>query len=560
MSYVITTYGGGELFSLVFNGIAALFKEDNTGMVIPLIRVGLMVGSVYVVILMLFQNQLMEGLKWFLWVVVATNLIFLPKTTIFIHDPLANTKSKVDHVPLALGAFASLVSQVGKAVTEQFESQFSLPDYMPYHQTGTVFASALMRQVGQFRIVDPVFKGNMERFVNQCVVYDAMIGHKYTLTDLQNTPDLWGFVSSKASSILGFLYKEGTNPGGIVTCKAGAQKLNAQWSKAIKEAISIYGSRVNERTLTQSTFTSDLLKGAHLLEVAQRTANDATALLKQEMMINALEESSNNKLSELGSTSNYAATKALLQQRSAYAVAGEIAARTLPLFKNVIEAIEFIQKNPRAWVVKQNGHASKGINYVGHFDDGRDVISLLKNYMINPKMKREHITLQEKIVGVEIGVGRYFNGSEWIGPIEYNIEHKKFFPGDIGPTTSEMGTIAWYDDKEDNKLYKEILAPMKPYLQKINFRGDFEINCIVNENGAFPLEATPRFGSPIIHLHTEIHTSSWGELLYKIAKGDEVDFKWKKGFGIVVLLAVPPFPYTKKAIENHFGVSVFLTI
>lgn len=59
------------------------------------------------------------------------------------------------------------------------------------------------------------------------------------------------------------------------------------------------------------------------------------------MMINAVEEASNNKLSELGTTSNYAATKALLQQRSAYAVAGEIAARTLPLFKNVIEALSY---------------------------------------------------------------------------------------------------------------------------------------------------------------------------------------------------------------------------
>jgi hypothetical protein len=58
-------------------------------------------------------------------------------------------------------------------------------------------------------------------------------------------------------------------------------------------------------------------------------------------MINAIEESSNNKLSELGAASNYAATKALLQQRTAYAVAGEIAAKTLPLFKNVIEALSY---------------------------------------------------------------------------------------------------------------------------------------------------------------------------------------------------------------------------
>ena len=93
MNHVITTYGGGELFTLVFNGIAALFKTDRTGLVMSLIRVGLTVGSVYVVVLMLFKSQVIEGLKWFLWVVVATNLLFLPKTTIWIHDPLCNTKN-----------------------------------------------------------------------------------------------------------------------------------------------------------------------------------------------------------------------------------------------------------------------------------------------------------------------------------------------------------------------------------------------------------------------------------------------------------------------------------
>ncbi|MBA3814532.1 MAG: conjugal transfer protein TraG N-terminal domain-containing protein, partial [Alphaproteobacteria bacterium] len=341
MNHVITTYGGGELFTLVFNGIAALFKTDHTGLVMSLIRVGLMVGSVYVVVLMLVKAQVIEGFKWFLWVVVATNLLFLPKTTIWIHDPLCNTRSKVDNVPLALGIFASTVSQVGKSITEQFESVFTLPDYMPYHQTGTVFASSLMSQVGQFRIVDPTFKGNMERFVNQCVVYDAMIGHKYTLNDLQNTPDIWTMVVDNASPVLGFLYKPGNEPGSVVTCKVGATELNKLWTAQIKRATEIYGTRVNNRTLTLNTFNTELMGSAKLLSGAMAIANSATDLLKQEMMINAIEESSNNKLSELGSASNYAATKALLQQRSAYAAAGEIAARTLPLFKNVIEALSY---------------------------------------------------------------------------------------------------------------------------------------------------------------------------------------------------------------------------
>ncbi len=58
MDHVITTYGGGELFVLVFNGIAALFKSNHTGLVMPLIRIGLMVGSVYMLILMLARSSL----------------------------------------------------------------------------------------------------------------------------------------------------------------------------------------------------------------------------------------------------------------------------------------------------------------------------------------------------------------------------------------------------------------------------------------------------------------------------------------------------------------------
>ena len=90
MTNVITTYGGGEVFFLVFNAIAALFKENNTGMMMSLIRVGLMVGCVYVVILMFFQSQLIEGMKWFFFFFFATNLLFLLKTTVIIKDPLTN--------------------------------------------------------------------------------------------------------------------------------------------------------------------------------------------------------------------------------------------------------------------------------------------------------------------------------------------------------------------------------------------------------------------------------------------------------------------------------------
>lgn len=220
-------------------------------------------------------------------------------------------------------------------------------------------------------------------------------------------------------------------------------------------------------------------------------------------------------------------------------------------FNSFESAINFVEKHKGSWVIKQNDHHySKVINYVGQFEDGRDVIDVLKNYQKNPKTKNKKISLHQKLVGVEIGVGRYFNGHEWVGPIEFNIEYPRFFPGDIGPMTSEMGTLAWYSNDENNRLYREVLLKLKPFLVGANFRGDFEVNCIVNENGVYPLEATSRIGSPIIHLHTELHNSPWGEFLLAVAKGNSYQLQWKKGYGIVVLAAVPPFPYGEAGSDS----------
>lgn len=214
-------------------------------------------------------------------------------------------------------------------------------------------------------------------------------------------------------------------------------------------------------------------------------------------------------------------------------------------FDSIASCKEFLKTYAGPWVIKQNGHALKGINYVSHFEDNRDSISVLDSYeKIGGEL--ENITLQKRAVGVEIGVGRYFNGDDWVGPIEINIEHKRMFPDDLGPNTTEMGTVAWYDDNEQGRLFQETLAKLKPFLRKIEYKGDFEINCIVNEHGIYPLEITPRFGSPIIYLHFEIHDSPWGEFLKAIADGRRFDLRWKKGYGIVLLLAVPPFPYAKK--------------
>ena len=151
---------------------------------------------------------------------------------------------------------------------------------------------------------------------------------------------------------------------------------------------------------------------------------------------------------------------------------------------------------------------------------------------------------------MNLGVGRFFNGKDWVGPIELNIEHKPLCDGDIGPKTGEMGTLAWYSDDEHQPLFQKVLAPLKLILQASNFRGDVDVNCIVNEKQVVPLEVTPRIGTPIVHVQQALHLTPWYEFLGAIADGRQISLEYRAEFGIGVTVAVPPYPYTGQ-LEGH---------
>ena len=119
--------------------------------------------------------------------------------------------------------------------------------------------------------------------------------------------------------------------------------------------------------------------------------------------------------------------------------------------------------------------------------------------------------LQQRILGVEVATGAFFNGREFVYPICVNFEHKKLFPGDIGPSTGEMGTAMFWS--EPNKIFNQTLRKMEPALAREGYVGYIDVNCIVNANGVYPLEFTARFGYPTISIQQEGLLTPMGELL-----------------------------------------------
>ncbi len=216
-------------------------------------------------------------------------------------------------------------------------------------------------------------------------------------------------------------------------------------------------------------------------------------------------------------------------------------------FDNFDAAINFIKTNPGTYVFKPSGTISsnqKGILFIGQEEDGKDLIEILEQNKKLWAKKIKKFQLQKRALGVEIAVGAFFNGEDFVYPLNVNFEHKKLFPGDIGPYTGEMGTLMFWS--MPNEIFKTTLLKIKKELVASGYVGYIDINCIANAKGIYPLEFTSRFGYPTISIQMEGVLSSWGDMLYKIVKKEHFEIKTKKGFQIGVVVAVPPFPYIDK--------------
>jgi phosphoribosylamine--glycine ligase len=226
---------------------------------------------------------------------------------------------------------------------------------------------------------------------------------------------------------------------------------------------------------------------------------------------------------------------------------------------SINNAIGFLRKRKGSWVLKQTNHNS-ALTYAGKLEDGSDTLSLLEKYRESFGSKHE-FTLQKKVQGVEIAVGRFFNGNDWVGPIIINQEHKHFCNDDIGPLGGETGTLMWYEKNEKNRIFSSTLAKLKPHLQKSHYKGYVDINNIITGKGKiYPLEITSRFGSSTNQLQSELQISPWGQFLDSLARGKDYKLKFKPGFGVSVTLTVQPFPYKLRSKElSQEGVNIFFS-
>ena len=202
-------------------------------------------------------------------------------------------------------------------------------------------------------------------------------------------------------------------------------------------------------------------------------------------------------------------------------------------FGTAAEAQGWLAAHPGAYVLKYDDGAHA--TFVGDHPDGADLA-----FMLGRTEHDGRVLLMEKLRGVEVGIGAYFDGHRFLQPACIDFEHKRFFPGDMGEMTGEMGTLASYEGAE--RLFAATLGRVAPLLAGAGHVGYVNLNLIVNERGAFPLEFTCRFGNPGFAVLAAMQADGWGDLLDRMARGAGGRFATVPGWAVAVVLTVPPFP------------------
>lgn len=205
-------------------------------------------------------------------------------------------------------------------------------------------------------------------------------------------------------------------------------------------------------------------------------------------------------------------------------------------------AVAFIEASEAKLVFKPEGKLS-GVVPSYCPSSNQELLESIEHFKSLCGNVQPEFTLQEFINGTCVSTEGWFDGEHFIQPFNHTIERKHFLDGDIGPSGGCTGNLVWLTSDEDPICRKTILL-MEGFLREHSYRGAIDVNAVVNEEGVYALEFTPRFGYDAFPTFLyALYDGDFGSLLWDIASGsgrDSMDVADRFAAGI--RLSIPPWP------------------
>lgn len=195
------------------------------------------------------------------------------------------------------------------------------------------------------------------------------------------------------------------------------------------------------------------------------------------------------------------------------------------------------------WVFKPSGALADNDaigSYVSH--DAEDLVAMIDYWASIYSGPVEYI-LQEFKEGVDISTEGWFNGDSWIRPFNHTVERKQLMNKNLGPSGGCSGAAVWAWHYGSNHIIEEGIERMGPILKEFNYVGPLDLNTVVNEEGVWALEFTPRFGYDALPAILKLYQGDFGLFLEALARGDRPkEMGLERGFGAALRVSVPPYP------------------
>ncbi|MFN7365297.1 MAG: conjugal transfer protein TraG N-terminal domain-containing protein [Alphaproteobacteria bacterium] len=179
----VYTYGGGTLLWNMFNGIALVFNDPLFNK--TLIILTTMCGLIWAYNRAMISQVHSSLLKWSLPVLVVSNLLFLPKTTVHIIDTVDPSRkySTVDNVPIGLVMIFSATTTVSHELTRLLETKMFPASPSTFTKTGDFFSAKLIASIKDLHISSPTDRSNLKQFVNRCFTWPYVYANVGGLRD-----------------------------------------------------------------------------------------------------------------------------------------------------------------------------------------------------------------------------------------------------------------------------------------------------------------------------------------------------------------------------------------
>ncbi|MGQ0622769.1 MAG: conjugal transfer protein TraG N-terminal domain-containing protein [Panacagrimonas sp.] len=344
MDFEIFTYGGGEFLRITFNAVAALF---GNGDYITALKVAATMGLLAVLVQAAFKGSAMN-VQWILGFIMAYYVAILPRSNVIITDRIDPSQSAVvSNVPIGLAATAGLSSLFGDWLTRGFELLFALPDQMGYSGNGLLFGSKLVEASTRFELTDVRTQENLSEFWQQCVFYDILLG-RYTWEDLywhSGYDSMWLFVQDRTSTVRAFPYLPESGARGTAICKEALDATSGPLALDVQNAVTKAQRFYGPQLVRAESVDAAVVKFAASMPVSYQFLTGLSMSSEQIVRENALANSMKRgvsawaaKVDAPAAAQDFALARAEAERRTSYGALGELAARMLPLIRNIMEA------------------------------------------------------------------------------------------------------------------------------------------------------------------------------------------------------------------------------